>query len=162
MTYYQVIQNALQILYTKNQYAYFYGAKGQLLTEATMNALIQAEPNYFSQYTKQQLEDIKNFSRGKIGLDCSGFVSYISGEEGYSISLYEHCKVKTTPQLGVEGSLLFTTKGGVGRHVGIDIGYGFFLHFPKEGRTCELGRIRDYVWEHSGQLSTIDYTGAKG
>lgn len=161
-TYYKVIQKALNVMYHRSEYAYFYGAKGQKLTDEVMDALINAEPVYFSQYSPQELNAIKAFSRNKVGLDCSGFITYISDEVGYSVSLYENCKVKTTPFLGVEGSLLFTTKGGVGRHVGIDIGYGYFLHFPKEGRTCELGKISDYGWEKSGQLEHIDYTGAKG
>lgn len=160
-TYYELIQNALSVLQYKDRYCYFYGAKGQVLTDAVMDALIGAELAYFSQYTKEQIAAIKNYSRGKIGLDCSGFITYISGLSGYSVSLYERCPVKTTPSAGVEGSLLFTTKGGVGRHVGLDIGYGFFLHFPKEMRTCELGRIKDYVWEKSGQLEGINYKGAK-
>lgn len=159
--YYKLIQNALHVLQYRDNYCYFYGAKGQRLTDEVMDALIGAEPAYFRQYDALTLNAIKNYSRGKIGLDCSGFITYISGVQGYSVSLIESCPVKTTPDLGVEGSLLFTTKGGVGRHVGIDIGYGFFLHFPKEMRTCELGRIKDYVWEVSGQLKGIDYKGAK-
>lgn len=162
MTYYQLIQNALNILQHRDSYAYFYGSKGQILTDDVMNTLISLEAGYFSQYSKTEIAHIKNYSRSKIGLDCSGFITDISGIKGYSVSMYENCPVKTTPKNGVEGSLLFTTFGGVGRHVGIDIGYGYFLHFPKELRTCELGRISEYPWEHSGQLLGIDYTGAKG
>lgn len=162
MTYYKLIQNALSVLNDKDRYAYFYGAKGQLLTDEVMDTLIRLESNYFSKYSRSQLIEIRNFSRNKIGLDCSGYITEISGIVGYSIGMYENCPIKTTPRMGVEGSLLFTTFGGKGRHVGLDIGYGFFLHFPKELHSCEIGKISNYPWEHSGQLSGIDYTGAKG
>lgn len=161
MTYYQVIQNALDMYYHKDYYAYFYGAKGQRLTDSTMDYLIQAEPDYFKQYSAQQITDIKNYSRNKIGIDCSGFINLVSGVTGYSSLLYETAPVKTTPKNGVEGSILYTTFGGTGRHIGLDIGYGYFLHSPKEGRTIELGKISEYAWEQSGQLVTIDYTGSK-
>ena len=105
MTYYEVIKKALFMFYHRDEYAYFYGAKGQVLTD--------------------------------------------DGAE------------KTTPLLGTEGNGLYTSFGGEGRHVGIDIGYGFFLHMPKEGHTIELGRIAEYDWEHSFHFANINYEGAK-
>ena len=77
MTYYEVIKKALNMLYHRDEYAYFYGAKGQILTDEVMNTLISLEPAYFSKYTTQELSAYKAFSRGKIGYDCSGFVSEI-------------------------------------------------------------------------------------
>ena len=161
MTYYEVIKKALRMLYESGKYAYFYGAKGQVLTDETMNALISAEPTYFAKYTTQQLEEIKAYSRGKIGYDCSGFVSAIVGVENYSTGHYHAGAEKTTPLLGTEGNGLYTTFGGKGRHVGIDIGYGFFLHMPSEMHTVTLGRIADYSWEHSFHFANTDYKGAK-
>lgn len=161
MTYYQVIQNALNILYHKDEYAYFYGAKGQRLDDATMDALIQCEPDHFKQYSELQMKRIRDYSRGKIGLDCSGFINACTGQENYSTGYYTETLNKTTPALGTEGNLLYTTWGGKGRHVGLDIGYGFYLHFPKEGHTCEIGRIKETAWENSGQIRDVDYTGAK-
>lgn len=159
--YYNVIKNALFLYYKRDTIAYFYGAKGQKLTRETMNQLIAAEPDYFRQYSNEELERIINFSLGKTGYDCSGFINAIASTKGYSVSLYENSKNKTSPTLGTEGNLLYTTFNNTGRHVGIDIGYGYFIHSPKEGRTLELGKISDYPWEHSGQLAGIDYTGAK-
>ena len=161
MTYYEVIKKALRMLYESGKYAYFYGAKGQVLTDETMNALISAEPTYFAKYTTQQLEEIKAYSRGKIGYDCSGFVSAVVGVENYSTGHYHAGAEKTTPLLGTEGNGLYTTFGGKGRHVGIDIGYGFFLHMPSEMHTVTLGRIADYNWEHSFHFANVDYKGAK-
>ena len=60
---------------------------------------------------------------------------------------------------GVAGSILYTTFGGTGRHIAIDIGYGYFLHSPSEGHTIELGKILDYPWDISGQSNCVDYSG---
>lgn len=155
MKYNEMIKKALDILANKEKYAYFYGAKGQVLTDATMNALIKAEPKYFAKYTKAQLEDIKNYSRGKIGYDCSGFITAISNVGGNSTIQWNNCMLNPSLQYGVVGSILH--KQG---HIGIDIGYGLFLHFPSEMKTCTMQKISEFDWEQSGLLRNIDYTGA--
>lgn len=161
MTYYEIIQKALDMFVHKYKYCYFYGAKGQTMTEETMNALISAEPSYFSKYTTQELSAIKNYSRGKIGYDCSGFVSAVVGVENYSAGHYHDGAEKTAPKTGTEGNGLYTTFGGTGRHVGIDIGYGYFLHCAKEMNSIEIGKISEYSWERSFHFANIDYKGAK-
>lgn len=161
MTYYQVIQNAMKMLYEKHKYAYFYGAKGQKLTDEAMNALIACEKDYFSKYSTSELAQIKQYSRGKIGYDCSGFISAITGQSNYSTGFYNESVNKTSPTLGTEGNLLYTTFNGTGRHIGLDIGYGYFLHMRKEGSTVEFGKVSDYAWEKSGQIRSVDYAGAK-
>lgn len=90
-----VIKDALQMFVDRDKYCYFYGAKGQKMTDANMDALIKAEPKYFSQYTSEQLTQIKNYSRGKIGLDCSGFVGLVMQDRVWSGLLLEHCTYKT-------------------------------------------------------------------
>ena len=161
MTYYQVIQNALNMYLHRDKFAYFYGAKGQVLTDAVMQTLVQCEPNYFAQYSTEQMQQIYNYSRGKTGFDCSGFITFISRLTGYSTSLYTTSQNKTTPHNGTEGNILYTEFNGSGRHIGLDIGYGYYLHMRKELNSVEFGKISDYAWEHSGQLYGIDYTGAK-
>lgn len=161
MTYYEVIKKALYMFYHRDEYAYFYGAKGQVLTDEVMDTLISLEPAYFSKYTTQELAAYKTFSRGKIGYDCSGFVSAVVGVANYSTGHYHDGAEKTTPLLGTEGNGLYTTFGGTGKHVGLDIGYGFFLHVPNMGHTIELGRIAEYEWEHSFHFANINYEGAK-
>ena len=104
MKYNEMIKNALNILANKEKYAYFYGAKGQLLTDAAMNALIKAEPKYFARYTKTQLEEIKEYSRGKIGFDCSGFITAISGVGGSSTTQWNNCMLNPCLQYGVAGA----------------------------------------------------------
>lgn len=161
ISYYKVIQNALHIYYKRDEYCYFYAAKGQRMTDVLMDALIQCEPEYWKRYTPEKIRKIKDFSRGKIGVDCSGFINLCTGQEKYSTAYYEQTLNKTTPANGTEGNLLYTTFGGTGRHVGLDIGYGYFLSFDKELETCKFGKISAYRWENSGQLSDVDYTGAK-
>lgn len=161
MTYYDVIKNALQMYNDKYKYAYFYGAKGQRLTSETMDALIAAEPTYFKRYSQSELAAIKNYSLNKIGYDCSGFINAITGQTNYSTGYYESCPIKTTPKDGVEGSCLYTTFNGTGRHIGIDIGYGFYLHMAKEGQSVTFGKINEYAWEKSGQIKNINYKGAR-
>lgn len=62
------IVKAAEALYKeRNKYCYFYGAKGQVMTDARMEALWQASPGYFSRYSATQKKQIFDYSRGKIG-----------------------------------------------------------------------------------------------
>ena len=70
-TYKDIVNAAASLYANRNKYCYFYGAKNVVLTDERMNALWDAEPGYFSRYTKTQKESIFNYSRGKVGLDCS-------------------------------------------------------------------------------------------
>lgn len=161
MTYYDIIQKALNLYVSRDNYAYFYGAKGKNLTDDYMYALEMSEAIYFSQYDANKLHEIENYSRGKIGIDCSGFINLLTGDVNYSSGYWQTGTDKTTPREGTEGNMLYTTFGGTGRHIGLDIGYGYFMHCPKEGRTLEIGRISDYKWEGSAHFRGVDYTGAK-
>lgn len=164
------IQRGLDAYRNRAAYAYFYGAKGQVLTDAVMDALINAEKDYFSKYTAEQIRQIKNNSRGKIGYDCSGFVGWVcTGDRQWSTGQINNCSLITTPRDGVAGSLLYTTFGGKGRHIGLDIGYGFCLDMGyestdaavREGRdSVRLTRISETAWEKSGRSRVLDYTGA--
>ena len=153
--YKEVRKRAMDIYYNREKYCYFYGAKGQIMTDPEMDALIAAEPDYFKRYTPEQLISIKNYNRGKTGYDCSGFTAVCTGDMQYSGGQFANCAAITTPRTGPEGSLLY--KPG---HVGLDIGSGYFLHFPTEGKTCELGKISEYAWVGSGQPKMVDYVGA--
>ena len=165
----QPIKIGLDMYRHRDQYAYFYGCKGQVLTDATMNALIAAEPNYFAKYSAAEIEQIKRNSRGKVGYDCSGFTGHCTGDMQWSTGQINNCSLITTPRDGVAGSLLYTTFGGKGRHIGLDIGYGYCLDMGyestdaavREGRdSVRLTRISETAWEKSGQSRLIDYTGA--
>lgn len=165
------IKNGLYAYVHRKEYAYFYGAKGKVLTDSVMNTLIQLSPSYFKKYTASEIEQIKNNSRGKIGYDCSGFVGWVcTGDECYSKAQINNCSFITNDLVaGVAGSILFTTHGGTGRHIGIDIGYGYCLDMGRESTdwaiengldSIRLRKILDCDWEVSGESNVIDYTGA--
>lgn len=154
----EVVKKALEVYLHRDEYAYFYGAKGEVMTDAVMDALIMAEPAFFSRYTNSQIRQFKDFARGKIGLDCSGYVALCTGIHTWSGGLWDRCVNKTTDiYQGVAGSLLWTPG-----HVGLDIGYGYGLDFPRMGSTCELFRHLENkrAWYGCGQLIGIDYDGA--
>ena len=154
----EVVKKALEVYLHRDQYAYFYGAKGEKMTDDVMNALIAAEPVFFSRFTPGQIRQFKDFARGKIGLDCSGYVALCTGINTWSGGLWERCYDKETDiYQGVAGSLLWMPG-----HVGLDIGYGFGLDFPRMGSTCELFRHSEHQrnWAGCGKLEGVDYEGA--
>lgn len=165
----EAIKTGLDMYRNRNAYAYFYGSKGQVLTDAVMDNLINAERAYFAKYSAEEMAQIRRNSRGKIGFDCSGFTGQCTGDKVWSTGQISNCSLITTPRDGVAGSLLYTTFGGKGRHIGLDIGYGFCLDMGyestdaavREGRdSVRLTRISETAWEKSGQSRVLDYTGA--
>jgi len=154
----EVVKKAIEIYLHKEEYVYFYGAKGERMTDETMNALIEAEPGFFSKYSTSQIRIFKDGARGKIGLDCSGFVALCSGVNTWSGGLIDACHdISSDVYQGVAGSLLWLPG-----HVGIDIGYGYGLDFPRMGSTCELFRHTEgrRAWQKCGKLNAVDYEGA--
>lgn len=162
------VKQAIMMYRNKEKYAYFYGAKGQVLTDVVMEQLWASEPAYFAQYNAAQKRQIFNYSRGKIGYDCSGFVCAClegTGVHTYSLGLWQRCKNKSRSIAnGVAGSILIVGADGSdrGRHVGLDVGLGYFMHMGKELQTVKLERFAEssYLWEQCGQIDVIDYTGA--
>lgn len=162
-----VVEAAKNIYRERNDYAYFYGAKGQVLTEPVMDALIAAEPGYFARrYTEDQIKAIKNYSIGKIGLDCSGFVCYVLEMAGvitrdqwtYSTDLIGECQVKKPPLEIPAAGILYRCPPSTGRHIGIDIDGGKFLHMGREGCSVEMGDNHTGYWEIGGEFPGIDYS----
>lgn len=155
----QMIKEALFKYLHADEYAYFFGAKGVRLSWDVMEYLWKSEPAYFKRYTEKEKADIFAYSYGKIGYDCSGFISAITGCKADSLSLFERCTNKSTDlSKGVAGSLLWKPS-----HIGVDIGYGYFLHCGKEMSSILLGKLSENKigWQKCGQLTSyIDYTGA--
>lgn len=168
-SWYQVVKDGLQMYKDRDKYAYFYGAKGQKLTESVMNALWNAEPDYFKRYNAEEKKQIFKNSLNKIGLDCSGFVTRITGETGYSIGIYGKRTKETSIADGLAGQFLFSTFHGSGRHIGIDAGMGFTLDMGNEATdymvsvhrdSVRLMNIADGNWEHSFQTAAVNYNGS--
>lgn len=157
LKWYDVIKEALRMLQHKDEYAYFYGAKGQKLTDAVMESLWQASPAYFKKYTPEQKRAIFAYSRNKIGYDCSGFVGHCVGDMTYSMGLKGNCVPNKSLADGVEASIMWRNEPN--RHVALDIGHGFFLEMGREGYSVELNRIGECLnrFDGSGRHRGVDY-----
>jgi len=152
-------------------YVYLYGAKNVKLTsEEQIRNYFAAEPAYFKRYTEAEKKQIIKNSLGKIAIDCSGFTGWVcTGDKQYSIGQINNCSKYNTLAGGPTGSLLFTTWGGAGRHIGLDVGCGLAMHIGwestdkaiKEGRAGILFEpITTRAWEKSGESNVVDYAGA--
>lgn len=146
------IAKARELYKNRDKYAYLYGAKGQKCTPEVFESLWNAEPNYFKKYNAQQKAQIKAFCLGKTVIDCSGFINLVIGKFMYSTAYINSCTNITTPDKTKDGDLLYTTFGGKGRHIGLDIGHGFFMHCGKELETISIGVIDSFGWEKGGML----------
>lgn len=168
------VKRALRAYTKREQYCYIYGAKNVMIhTRQDVEYYFQVSPDYFSRYSLEEKEQIIRNSIGKIACDCSGFVGWIcTGDKQYSTGQFENCSFKTADlSAGVAGSGLYTTYKGKGRHIGIDIGYGYCCDMAyestneniKNGKAgIRLYKILDNIteWEWSFQSRLVDYTGA--
>lgn len=162
----EVVRDALNIYHHRDQYVYVYGAKGIRITPENYRYLVEAEHNYFySKYTNDQIyKEIMPKCIGKIAYDCSGFISAITGCATYSTAIISQCTEKTNVIRNVPaGGILYTSFNGTGRHVALDMGYGYSLSFDKDGESCMMHKHSEKTmpWEIGGKLTNyIDYTGA--
>lgn len=157
-----------------NQFVYLYGAKGITLgSEAQIRELFKMEPEYFARYTDAEKYEIIQNSLGKVAYDCSGFVGWLcTGDRRYSTGQFENSHDKTQDTINSPaGSILYTTYGGTGRHIGIDVGFGFCCDMAYESTNKFVAEhkagVRFYPirggitpWEWSAQTNVLDYTGA--
>ena len=151
-----ILRRAFKMFVERDRYAYFYGCKGEKLTEKRMEELIlQYWNEYYSRFSVQALEEIKRFSKNRIGYDCSGFITAITGIPGYSASLYANTVNKTSVTDSKAGALLY--KPG---HVGIDIGYGYTMHIGSSGATIEIAKIQTVGFTKAGEFKGYDYSEA--
>lgn len=150
-----VSERALKMFNEREKYAYLYGAKGELGTEEFIRNKFKQYPSYFAKYTKEQLEEIVEYSRGKILYDCSGFVCHCAGiPDAYSGKLIEECTKQTTDVREAQAGWLCYKKG----HVGVDRGDGTFLHMSHELETIVVDRFSNYDWHKQGRLKGVDYS----
>ena len=164
-----VCNRALALVNDPN-YVYFYGAKDQILTNELMDYFIGAEPKYWSRYSREQLEQIRKNSYMKRGVDCSGFTGWLcTGDKTYSAGQIANCTCYNPIEKGPAGSLLYTSWGGTGRHISLDVGSGLVVQAGYEstdenilkGRAgIFISKISDVAWEKSGECYLVDYTDA--
>lgn len=155
LTYEDVIKRAEQMYVHREWYAYLYGADGQVCTDALVDLKVRQHPAHFK---GKDIQAIKDYSRGKVVFDCSGFIhSIYDAPDMNSARIISLCdNVTTDLASGVEASVLYK-KG----HIGQDVGHGCFIDIAAELDTFRLKVIREYDWQKSGMLTKYcDYTGA--
>lgn len=141
-------------LYNRDLIAYFMGAKGEILTPERMDELISWNPEYFARYDEWQLNDIKEFSNGKTGFDCSGLVSACIGQPGQSSwELWAQTTNRTSVRECKAGSFLWRPG-----HIGIDIGYGWCVDIAREGEGVRLVPNDQVNFEAGGEWIGADYS----
>lgn len=157
--------------YRTKDYVYIYGAKNVRLTsEAQIRHYFAMEPAYFARYSESEKSQIVRNSLGHIAADCSGFTGWVcTGDKQYSFGQINNCYKYNSLAAGPSGSVVFTTWGGQGRHIGLDSGNGWVLHIGYESTDANIaaGRagivfepIVNRAWERSGQSNVLDYSGA--
>lgn len=149
------IKKAWDIYINRDKYCYLYGAKGVTVTRSSFNQLLAQYPDRYKNYTDAQIENIFKYSEGKTAYDCSGFITALTGDYNYSAKQWANCKENKSLAEGVAASILY--KPG---HIGFDMGYGIYMHFPSELHTAEIGKIAGSFWQKSGLHKNIDYTGS--
>ena len=161
----RAVRRAYEVYNNRDHYCYLYGAKGIELTRANFEYFKSAYPSYFAQYTAEQLEQYFQDNEGKIALDCSGFVNYCFDwlPKRYSKAYYDHKQMEYESWMQSEGgALLFTTRNGLGRHIGIDVGSGYFIDAASEMQGIRMLKFADFpnYWEHCFRAEDTDYEGA--
>ena len=170
----EVIDRAIAA-YKSGDYVYLYGAKNVRLTsEAQIRGYFDREKAYFSRYSEAEKEQIIRNSIGHMADDCSGFTGWTcTGDQQYSIGQINNCSKYNSLAAGPTASLLFTTWGGTGRHIGLDMGgtghgQGLCMHMGWEStdkniREGKAGIIFEPIasraWEKSGESRCVDYSG---
>lgn len=160
ITWDRVIKNALAIYNHRDQYTYCLGGCGERVEDQKIRDLYNYYyQNGYKEKMGMNYEQWAKVNAGKRCFDCSGFVAYCCGHTKHDLSSWDYGSMKKNASLaaGVAGSALWF-KG----HVGLDMGYGYFLHFPGYNRTCEFGNIAEFsgVWTSSHLINGVDYAGS--
>lgn len=149
----QAVQTFYDLYNERENIAYWFGAKGQVLTYDLMRRLVAEEPEHFRRYSPQELERLMAWSSGKWGFDCSGLIGYCFGLEGWSSwGLWDYCDNKGPVKQALAGSILW--KPG---HVGLDVGFGEVGQICREGETIRLDDNGTQGFEAGGRIRGVDY-----
>lgn len=153
---------ALEMLTHCNNYIYCLGGQNEEISSNT--AKDKAEYYYKDSEYLNYLRNASVTTPKKRIFDCSGLVNYLVGNSrNYTASVYynKSSSNKNLIRTNRGGSVL-TKRTKTGYHCGLDIGMGFFIHIPIEGRTIEIRKISDYDWERSLELTTVNYNNMTG
>lgn len=161
----RAVRRAYEIYNNKEHYCYLYGAKGVKLTRSVLQYFVTKSPSYFSKWSADDFEKYLKENEGKIAVDCSGFVSLCFDwlPKRSSINYFNHSAGEFNSFVdSVGGAMLYTTHHGAGRHIGIDVGSGFFIDAASEETGIRMCRFRDApeYWEYCFKAEDTDYEGA--
>lgn len=135
---------------------YFWGCKGQILTESFMMSMHKAYPNIV---TSQYIQKARNKGMvGKVCVDCSGLISSYTGKVLGSAQLYSkaYTRLPISQYRSFANGVVVYRKG----HVGIfsHEADGYFVY---EARGIDFGTIRSRFdpmnWTCGLTFSWIDY-----
>lgn len=164
---YHVIRDALRMYATKGNYAYLYGANGEVGSKDLVDHLWSQYPDHFKSTVIAQgktKEDLIRHVTGRYCYDCSSFICAVT-----QTNTFPHCTVTTdyasgglhgkmnprrTPKEGTAGSVLW--KNG---HVALDIGHGMCIDFANEFVDMRLYDLSTGNFTCDGELPWVDYTG---
>lgn len=157
----EIAKNALRFYVHRNNYAYLYGTDGQVGSDELVDKMVRRHTKHFERYSHTDIQALKEYVRGKICFDCSGFVHTLFGApDRNAFGIISECE--TTYQIpeqvtqSPEATVLW--KPG---HIGVDTGHGTFVHISTEFDTFKFGIIREYDWVKAGEWSEYcDYTDA--
>lgn len=158
----EIAKRALWFYVHRDQYAYLYGTDGQEGSDALVDKMVRKHPSHFSRFTHEQLQELKDYVRGKTCFDCSGFIHTLFGAPDLnSFGIISECeriyKIPEEVTQSPEGSVLW--KPG---HIAVDVGHGFFVDIAAEFNTFRFLNIREYgTFTKAGEWEKYcDYTDA--
>lgn len=130
---------------------YAYGGSGELVTNASIQALKNRFPDYSSAGKYDSL--YKFVDSGVRMFDCSGFMQWGFRKANISIGRTTYDQIKSGVEVSVDnvqpGDLLFYTDLG---HVGMYIGNGQWIESPNSGKTV---RIVNVPWNSIGRARRV-------
>lgn len=93
----------------------------------------------------------RNGGNDPSGFDCSGFVTYVFGQNGVSVprtvtDLFRAGRQVSGPQLEPGDLVFFTTVSPGASHVGIAIGGDEFIHAPSGAGAVRVERMSASYW----------------
>ncbi len=87
------------------------------------------------------------------GFDCSGFVQYVFGKNGYSITRTTYTQwandgVKVDRDELIPGDLVYFGSGDSPSHVGLYVGSGMMIHSPRTGDVVKYSTIESGYYDN--------------
>ena len=101
------------------------------------------------------------------GFDCSGYVMYVYGKNGITVSRSTDGQYKMGKKIGLQRAksadlLFFHTGRKRISHVGIYLGDNTFIHAPSTGKQVSYARIDNPYWKRRFIGAVTYFSGRRG